>query len=88
MNSKTSKLGAIVLTVILFGTAFFVPASSVNVEQTNINYGLLLLKVLLQTSLLLWDNTQNKLLEQRLMLQQQLVKANSIDWFLQKVSLF
>ena len=39
MNSKTSKLGAIVLTVILFGTAFFVPASSVNVEQTQINYG-------------------------------------------------
>jgi hypothetical protein len=39
MNSKTSKLGAIVLTVVLFGTAFFVPASSVNVEQTKFNYG-------------------------------------------------
>ena len=36
MNSKNCRIGAVVLTVILIGTAFFVPASSVNVE--NINY--------------------------------------------------
>ncbi len=36
MNSKNCKIGAVVLTVILIGTAFFVPASSVNVE--NVNY--------------------------------------------------
>ena len=34
MNSKISKIGAVVLTAILFGTAFFVPVSSVKVEQT------------------------------------------------------
>ena len=33
MNSKISKIGAVVLTVILFGTAFFVPVSSVKIEQ-------------------------------------------------------
>ena len=33
MNSKISKMGAVVLTVVLFGTAFFVPASSVNIEK-------------------------------------------------------
>jgi hypothetical protein len=37
MNSKLSKIGAIVFTAILFGTAFFVPVSSVEVEQNNNN---------------------------------------------------
>ena len=35
MNAYISKIGAVVLTAILFGTAFFVPASSVNIKQTN-----------------------------------------------------
>ena len=34
MNSRISKIGAVVFAMILFGTAFFVPASSVNIEQT------------------------------------------------------
>jgi len=34
MNFYIGKIGAVVLTVILFGTAFFVPASSVNIEQS------------------------------------------------------
>jgi hypothetical protein len=34
MNSKISKLGAIVLTAFLIGTALFVPASSVKIEQS------------------------------------------------------
>ncbi|MCK4364947.1 MAG: PKD domain-containing protein [Thermoplasmatales archaeon] len=34
MNTKLSKIGAVVLAVFLLGTAFFVPVSSVNVEQT------------------------------------------------------
>ena len=37
MNHKISKIGAVVLTAILFGTAFFVPAGSVKVDQININ---------------------------------------------------
>jgi len=32
-NSKLSKVGAVVLTMILFGTAFFVPASSIKIDQ-------------------------------------------------------
>jgi len=36
MNTKLSKTGAVVLAVFLLGTAFFVPASSVNVEYGNI----------------------------------------------------
>ena len=40
MNIKISKIGAVVLTTILFGTAFFVPASSVNVEKpSNVESG-------------------------------------------------
>jgi len=35
MNSNNCKIGAVVLTVILIGTAFFVPASSVKVENIN-----------------------------------------------------
>ncbi len=35
MNSNISKIGAVVLTTILFGTAFFVPASSEKIEQIN-----------------------------------------------------
>ena len=39
MNSKISKIGAVVLTVLLFGTAFFVPAGSVQVDHSkNMNY--------------------------------------------------
>jgi hypothetical protein len=33
MNYKRSKIGATVLTILLFGTAFFVPVNSVNVKQ-------------------------------------------------------
>jgi len=32
MNSNRSKIGAVVLAVFLFGTAFFVPASSLQIE--------------------------------------------------------
>jgi len=34
MNSYVSRIGAVVLTAILFGTAFFVPAGSINVENS------------------------------------------------------
>jgi len=35
VNYKLGKLGAVVLTMIFIGTAFFVPASSLKTEQTN-----------------------------------------------------
>ena len=37
MKSRISKIGAVVLTLVLFGTAFFVPASSVDIEQIQDN---------------------------------------------------
>ncbi|UCF50088.1 MAG: PQQ-like beta-propeller repeat protein [Thermoplasmatales archaeon] len=38
MNSNKSKIGAVVLAVCLLGTAFFVPASSVEIEQKRFDY--------------------------------------------------
>jgi hypothetical protein len=38
MNSNKSKIGAVVLAVFLLGTAFFVPAGSVNVEKNVFDY--------------------------------------------------
>ena len=35
MNSKIGKSGAVVLAALLFGTALFVPVSSVKVENNN-----------------------------------------------------
>jgi len=37
MRADISKIGAVVLALILFGTAFFVPAGSVNIEKSQIN---------------------------------------------------
>ena len=38
MNSNKSKIGAVVFAVCLLGTAFFVPASSVEIEEKRFDY--------------------------------------------------